>query len=249
MKTKTMGLFFLLLLAVACLPQWGSETAAQSVANSVVQAHTFQVLDGGDSAVGTLFNDAGGGVVFRSTSIVGGNHAAVVLEALPDNNPVSLTVLGGGFGGVEVTKAGQSILSVNHSRFCAIACGIKWDEAEGASYKNIAGAVVVNGHALADDDWQAATLASGWGNYGNAYSTAGYRRAPDGVVWLKGTVAPTSKFMSSYIFVLPATYRPAEVMSFPLDGGRVEVRPNGEVSVIGASWVSLDNVRFWPQGD
>jgi hypothetical protein len=246
MKTKTTILFSLLLLAVACLPQWGGETAAQGATSSVVQAHTFQVLDGGDTAVGTLFNDAGGGVVFRSTSTVGGNHAALVLEALSSNNPVTMTVMGGGFGGVEVTKAGESILSVNHSRFCAIACGIKWDEAEGASYRNVAGEVVVNGHAFADNEWQAATLASGWGNYGNGYSTAGYRLDPDGTVWLKGTIAPTQKYTAAHIFVLPALYRPAEVLSFPLDGGRVEVRPNGEVSVIGASWVTFDSVRFWP---
>lgn len=246
MKTKTMGLFFLLLLAVACLPQWGNETAAQSATSSVVQAHTFQVLDGGDSAVGTLFNDAGGGVVFRSTSIVGGNHAAVVLEALSSNNPVTMTVMGGGFGGVEVTKAGQSILSVNHSRFCAIACGLKWDEAEGASYKNIAGEVVVNGHGLADNEWQAATLASGWTNYGGGYSAAAYRLSPAGEVALKGNIVAGTKLGAAHALVLPTKYRPSEILTFAVDGGRVEVWPNGDVLAIGMGRVSLDVVRFYP---
>jgi len=242
MKTKTVILFLLLLLAVACLP----EAAAQGAANSVVQAQTFQVLDEGGTAVGTLFNDAGGGVVFRSTSVVGGNHAAIVLEALPDNNPVSLTVMGGGFGGVEVVKAGQSILSVNHSRFCAIACGLKWDEAEGATYKNVAGEVVINGHSLADSDWQAAVFANGWGNYGGGYSTAAYRLNPTGEVVLKGNIVAGTKLGAAHAFVLPAHYRPTAIMTFVVDGGRVEVWPNGDVVAIGMGRVSLDAVRFYP---
>jgi hypothetical protein len=236
-----------MLLLAAC-----TVAAGQAVPLSLIQSHTFEVLSDANDVVGSMADEAGQGVALRSTSVVAGNHARLILAADSHVLPITLSLTGGGLGDIEATKGAQTILTINHSRFCAVECGLKWDEAEGASYRNVVGDVVVNGHRAADPDWVAASLAGGWANYGGGYATAAYRLSAVGEVALQGSVvfAAQSKVMPmTAALVLPAKYWPSGIVSFAVDGGRVEVWPDGRVFVTGVGRVSLDGVRFYAAGN
>jgi len=94
-------------------------------------------------------------------------------------------------------------------------------------------------------------LKNGWTNYGSTYPSAGYTKAADGVVMLKGLIGGGSTTQSSVIANLPAGYRPKERQIFDSvsNGGfaRLDVWPTGEVVVNAVSsnvWLSLSDIKF-----
>jgi hypothetical protein len=95
-------------------------------------------------------------------------------------------------------------------------------------------------------------LKSNWTNYDtNTYPPAGYTKAADGVVSLRGLIGGGSITQSSVIANLPAGYRPSERQIFDSvsNGGfaRLDVWPTGEVVVNAVSnnlWLSLNDIKF-----
>lgn len=62
----------------------------------------------------------------------------------------------------------------------------------------------------ADTGWVAATLASGWSNYGSGYAAAAYRKWR-GVTFLRGLVKRAGNAAADTILTLPAGYRPGGI--------------------------------------
>ena len=63
--------------------------------------------------------------------------------------------------------------------------------------------------------WTAPTLQNGWGNFGNGYAPAGYRKIGD-IVYLRGLVSGGT--VGAILFVLPVGFRPAYNEIFAVDG-------------------------------
>jgi len=106
------------------------------------------------------------------------------------------------------------------------------------------------------EPWKALSLAAGWGNYGDPYDGAAYRKEV-GRVYLRGLVTRTDGVppASSPIGTLPAGYRPAKRLIFPANGGttttRIDIAPNGQVIWIQGTaaekdYTSLDAISFAP---
>lgn len=87
-----------------------------------------------------------------------------------------------------------------------------------------------------------------WAAYGLGYEVPGYRRNPDGMVVLSGSMK--SGTVDSPAFALPVGFRPASALQFPaasLPYGLVGVLSNGSVVPVtpcNNSFVSLDGVQF-----
>lgn len=87
---------------------------------------------------------------------------------------------------------------------------------------------------------------NGWTNLGGAFATAAFCRTPDGLVLLRGRIAPGA---ATPVFTLPAGYRPSGgTLSFTSDVGggfRIDVLTSGVVQALGAPGSSaLDCARF-----
>lgn len=116
-----------------------------------------------------------------------------------------------------------------------------------------------SGEALS---WKPLTPAAKFAVDNGAQSPLGYARSPDGWVALRGLVRATDIPSQTNLIVterLPTAFCPATFRSFPTAvgnglGGRVTVRPNGEV-VVGAVpsgaargdvW-TLDGIGYWAE--
>lgn len=102
----------------------------------------------------------------------------------------------------------------------------------------------------------APTLLNSWANV-SGYQTAGYSRSADGIVRLHGTIDTGTKSAGTDLFVLPAGFRPAAKIAFPVvdstgsadaahtivvtSAGVVEV---GAVALTASSAISLDSISF-----
>lgn len=112
--------------------------------------------------------------------------------------------------------------------------------------------------SVVQEDWAAPTFVAQWKNVGGAnYSTAGFKKAPDGKVLLKGVITPdgTAALNNTAAFTLPAGYRPSQTRRFSVytyngafGAGLVTVHPTGAVH---AAWsgttpfeIALDGVQF-----
>jgi len=100
-----------------------------------------------------------------------------------------------------------------------------------------------------------APLTNGWANYGSTYAPAS-SALDGGAVYVAGLIKHTAFPLNRAAFILPAGSRPQNREIFPALSnnkyGRVDVLPQGNVSVITASgtsgWVSLSNIHFRPSG-
>lgn len=111
---------------------------------------------------------------------------------------------------------------------------------------------IVKNANFQQENWTPAVFQNAWINYGNNYETAGYMKDDLGFVTLKGMIY--NGLMTKAAFVLPAGYRPAEIVRFPMqshDGTNVvncgvEIKPTGNVEVMygGNTWVLLNGIRF-----
>lgn len=105
---------------------------------------------------------------------------------------------------------------------------------------------------LRDEGWQTVTFQSGWGNLGNPWGKASYRKDSMGIVWLKGCISGGTVGVGTPFFTLPVGYRPAtnEQVRFPVISnnalGVVNVYANGQVNLeVGSNaYVFLDSIRF-----
>ena len=251
MKPKTLFLLALLLLIAACVPQWGGGDAVQANLSAVGKAtgDTIEFIRNAHPA-GRIEYD------FHTLRLVSNpndfEQAGVNLLAYPESHPnerrAELFLYGTADPNLIFFAGGNVAIASSAGQFSAVNGGLNYTAAE-LTYKNAEGDLVTAGHSLADNEWQEAVFASGWGNYGGGYSTAAYRLAPTGEVALKGSIVAGTKLGAAHAFVLPAHYRPTAIMTFVVDGGRVEVWPNGDVVAIGMGQVSLDSVRFYPAGN
>jgi hypothetical protein len=101
-------------------------------------------------------------------------------------------------------------------------------------------------------DFIPATFQNAWINYGNGYGGAGFTKDEFGWVTVKGMIY--NGIMPGAAFVLPAGYRPSELMRFSAQAhngtaivlGAIDISPNGNVTVAygGNTWVVLNNIRF-----
>jgi hypothetical protein len=96
-----------------------------------------------------------------------------------------------------------------------------------------------------------------WRNFNGLYETAAFRKDRDGIVHVRGVVARQSgNGGGSYLFTLPAGYRPADVVLFSVasfDGsgnqsvGSIQIDTDGHVFTYAATddrFVSFDGVSF-----
>jgi len=112
-----------------------------------------------------------------------------------------------------------------------------------------------SGLYVASPNWRYPTFATNWIDYSNGFLAAQYRRLSSGVVMLRGLIRSVAANLSSdVIFVLPPGYRPAHKLMFlvgadTVNGTRIDVLPNGEVRLPGATgtsrgYVSLAGIQF-----
>jgi hypothetical protein len=101
-------------------------------------------------------------------------------------------------------------------------------------------------------DFIPATFQNAWINYGNGYGGAGFTKDEFGWVTVKGMIY--NGIMPGAAFVLPAGYRPSELLRFSAQAhngtaivlGAIDISPSGNVTVAygGTTWVVLNNIRF-----
>lgn len=98
------------------------------------------------------------------------------------------------------------------------------------------------------------TLLNSWANHGSGFAPVAAVRGPDGTVRINGTIAAGVTTGDTIIAVLPAGFRPANSVSFPVitsSGlGHLLVDPSGNLAVIslpGNGFVSLDSISFAPR--
>jgi hypothetical protein len=101
-------------------------------------------------------------------------------------------------------------------------------------------------------DFIPATFQNAWINYGNGYVGAGFTKDEFGWVTVKGMIY--NGIMPGAAFVLPAGYRPSELIRFSTQAHNgtaivvagVEISPSGNVTVSygGTTWVILSGIRF-----
>jgi hypothetical protein len=111
---------------------------------------------------------------------------------------------------------------------------------------------IVKNANFQQENWVAPVFQNAWINYGNNYETAGYLKDELGFVTLKGMIY--NGLLTKAAFILPAGYRPAEIVRFSAqahDGtnvvhASVEIKPTGNVDVMfgGNTWVLLNGLRF-----
>jgi hypothetical protein len=114
----------------------------------------------------------------------------------------------------------------------------------------------VNGADVKDLAFQDLTLGTGWS--GGCYGTGApaVAKSAEGVVHLRGGMCRTSG-TSTFLFTLPAAYRPANPEYLTVDQingatGRIDVNPNGNVNVVtdpadpnaAANFTSLAGVSY-----
>lgn len=96
------------------------------------------------------------------------------------------------------------------------------------------------------------TFQNGWSNYGGGFSSAGFRKYPDGRVRLRGMIGggTVSGSATGTGFTLPVGYRPPATLLFDVQSGsalgRVDIDPTGAVRLYSgvSGWFSLDNIEF-----
>lgn len=125
-----------------------------------------------------------------------------------------------------------------------------------------AGPAGADGDAVAPEPWKPLPLASLWRNYGQSFSTSGYRKDARGRVYVRGLVAKDGDPLTDEVIAtLPAGYRPPEWLVFPVATGaspagqlygRADVNPSGEIvwraGATGAGeFVSLETLSFWAE--
>jgi hypothetical protein len=101
-----------------------------------------------------------------------------------------------------------------------------------------------------DNGWCSMTLQNGWINYNaSVYQTAGYTRASDGLVTLKGLLSSGST--SAVIATLPAGYRPATQLLMATQSAgswaRLDIHTDGTILAaanVNSGWLSLDGMTF-----
>lgn len=114
------------------------------------------------------------------------------------------------------------------------------------------------------DGWHPVTFLNSWKNYGSGVDEAAYTADIFGRVYLRGLVA---RGVAGYgtnvpIFALPSKYSPKKAKYFfvlvnPNQGGRLDIEPNGNVSLSAVPsfadpnpevFVSLESVSFDTRG-
>ena len=97
----------------------------------------------------------------------------------------------------------------------------------------------------------APTLLSGWVNYGDSFTAAGYYKGPDNRVHLQGLIKSGTVADGTVIFTLPQGFRPLQKEMFIvfISGGgygRVDVYDNGSVvaKIVNATYTSLSGISF-----
>jgi len=104
--------------------------------------------------------------------------------------------------------------------------------------------------------WESLNLQGDWVEYGAPYASAQYTKTKDGLVLTKGMIKKASAVVSGETFAqLPDGYRPTNRLLFGASSGsasaRIDVGPDGSLqglTGVAASWLSLDTVRFVPDG-
>jgi hypothetical protein len=101
-------------------------------------------------------------------------------------------------------------------------------------------------------DFIPATFQNAWINYGNGYAGAGFTKDEFGWVTVKGMIY--NGILPGAAFVLPAGYRPAELIRFSTQAHNgsaivvagIDISTSGNVTVAygGTTWVSLNGIRF-----
>lgn len=108
------------------------------------------------------------------------------------------------------------------------------------------GALVASSVGVSPEPWHSIgasgepAFLSTWANYGSGYQTAGFRKDPNGMTWLRGSIAAGTT-PANNVFTLPAGYRPAASLGFPTTWlnsgaygvGLVTVSSAGVVNVYG----------------
>lgn len=108
------------------------------------------------------------------------------------------------------------------------------------------------------EGWTSMALVNGWTNYGGSWSSAQYRKYPDGDIQLRGLLNGSGRTADT-IFTLPVGYRPAGAKMFVCAGTaaagsnsyRVDVQADGIVRTVGSqnpavapAYLSLSSIRF-----
>lgn len=99
----------------------------------------------------------------------------------------------------------------------------------------------------ADTYWHTAPFKNGWVDYGSTFATAGFRRAPGGVVYVRGVVKNGTLGTGStgVVFQLPVDCRPKKTLIFATSSnaqfGEIRIDGSGNVyaSVGSPTWISL----------
>jgi len=97
--------------------------------------------------------------------------------------------------------------------------------------------------------WIAPTLLNSWVNFGSGFNDAGYMKDSLGFVHLRGLVKD-GVLSSNDIFILPASYRPAnQAINITISNnliGRVDIATDGGIQAVSGdnAWVTLDGITF-----
>jgi hypothetical protein len=156
-------------------------------------------------------------------------------------------VNGGGWTAVTL-GAGTTSYRVNAFRTQTAAIRVASVNAAGTSPNSLDSAAVPS--------WTEMDTLNNWIEYApSVFTTPAYTMTPSGVVMLKGMIKDGTVTNPTTLFVLPPGYRPANRLIFIVGSyasgsgtGRIDVMPTGEVYFINgtATWISLDNVHFYP---
>jgi hypothetical protein len=191
--------------------------------------------------------------------------------ANPD--PEELTVLLDGFDGDRQVREEWAVYGINPRGHLLPARGDRCVVAQTDHRRYVVvwwdGAIPDPPPGPFEPNWQAPTFASGW-TYWSAtdptFPRAGWEKAPDGTVRLRGIVHRTVSAWTppQVMFTLPAGVRPGGRLVFSTVGYangargdcRVEVYANGNVELFASpgTWggsvnlVGLDGISFWAEG-
>lgn len=109
----------------------------------------------------------------------------------------------------------------------------------------------INGKAnKAQETWNVPTLLNGWVNYGSGQALVAYYKDETGCVHIKGLVKEGTAVSNTTLFVLPAGYRPSEIVLYSTASnggyGQAYVRLNGDVVFdVGSNvFFSLNGLSF-----
>ena len=224
----------------------GSAYAANTVFSADIVDGQVKTLDLANGAV-TTEKLAGGAVTterVKNDNLTGGDVAPDSLKG-SDIDESTLSGLGGGVGSSEPWHA------VALASTTADACA------------NPATTAVFCSIPVTNDINE--TEFFGWANYGGAFTPAAFYKDPVGVVHLKGLitnghVSRSADVKDYQLFRLPAAYRPATRRVFATTGsigaiqtevaqGRIDVQPNGLVTLVQACGEAFDELVRWLQLD